>query len=92
MAKENAVMGRIGLIYNHDRSIECRIQCTEIKEHIVIGISGRFLSIDTGRLTRFIGMSDMMLDKFSYHPEVKKYKQTVKKFYENNKLPNTQKI
>ena len=81
MAKENAVMGRIGLIYNHDRSIECIIQCTEIKEHIVISISGRFLSIDTGRLTRFTGMSDMMLDKFSYHPEVKKYFKLKEKQY-----------
>lgn len=73
MAKENAVMGRIGLIYNHDKSVECRIQCTVIKEHIVIGFSGRFLTIDTGRLTRFTGMSSFMLDKFSYHPEVKRY-------------------
>ena len=67
MAKENAVMGRIGLIYNHDRSIECRIQCT-----------GCSLTI-TGKYPEVNCLNSWIEANISYHPEVKKYKKALKK-------------
>ena len=61
MAKENAVMGRIGLIYNHDRSIECRIQCTDIGIQVF------------GKIPENINFR-WIIKNFSYHPAVKEYK------------------
>ena len=63
MAKENAVMGRIGLIYNHDRSIECRIQCTEVGIQ-VFGKIPENINCVIGWVTKF----------FPYHPALKEYK------------------
>lgn len=78
MKQENAVMGRIGLIYNHDRSIECRIQCKQYEvneefphKRIVYSL------VYEGLISEDFGIVDL-IKKFSYHPEVKKYKQLSK--------------
>lgn len=73
-------MGRIGLIYNHDRSIECRIQCTVFDNKPVIGLCGKFFFFqleteNSATKRRFKGMSDALIRWFDYHPEVKKYHQ-----------------